>query len=404
MIPSKEFAPWAIYLGWLLGCTTALVVFVGLLNFTIDALAIYGTPRIPGVSAAKPYLDHHRELARHLRARRICAEVGIFGNSRAEIGLDPEGEAFSRRGLSAFNHAIPGSGVLTAYQQIIWLEASGCMPNTTILGVEFFDFIGGDDRVKLPTLYSSPPPGVSAQIAAETLFSLTALGDSIKTIGVQRAAYPSLITDRGFNPLLNYTALVKSSGHYPLFAQRAGENVRNWSKKAARLEAADGGASADAEVLTAFLERASGPNRRAVLVIYPYHVQIRVIINLLGLGEQFAAWKQRLVEIASTKPNVEVWDFSGLAPETSEAIPVRGDTATMLRYYWEAGHFKKELGEKMLERIFGHRDGFGTVLNHETLGAVVAADQVAVQQFIGAASPLVEDVRRIVALQRAKQH
>ena len=104
---------------------------------------------------------------------------------------------------------------------------------------------------------SRPPPSVDAQIVAETLFSLTGVGDSLRTIGVQRAAYPALLTDRGFNPLLNYAALVKSSGHYPLFAQRASENARNWSKKVPRLEAADGGPSADSEALSAFLEMAA---------------------------------------------------------------------------------------------------------------------------------------------------
>jgi hypothetical protein len=51
--------------------------------------------------------------------------------------------------------------------------------------------------------------------------------------------------------------------------------------------------------------------------------------------------------------DVELWDFTGFSPYTGESVPPRGDTGTELRWYWEAGHFKKSLGDLLLADMLG---------------------------------------------------
>jgi hypothetical protein len=65
-----------------------------------------------------------------------------------------------------------------------------------------------------------------------------------------------------------------------------------------------------------------------------------------------ASWK--LVENA---PRVrrELWDFSSFVPYADERVPPPGDVASELRWYWEAGHFKKSLGDLLLARLFDAR-------------------------------------------------
>ncbi len=399
----QSFTPWnwPSYLRWMFASLVIVIATVGLINAVIDPLGIFHSPKINRINAIKPYLDHHREFARYKRAVSLCADTAIFGNSRAEIGFDPESPALRAQGLSAFNHAIPGTGGSTSLQQLLWLEEANCPPKTIILGVEFFDFLGGSEKRPLPTLISHPAPQSDLRFFAESVFSISGLRDSLTTLWLQHARYPATLTERGFDPLLNYIPEVAQSGHYLLFRQRAEENVRNWRRKSLRIDAPNGGVSDDEAVLDAFLAKASQSGSTTYIVIYPYHAEIRLMMEQLGLGQLFADWKRLVVKIAERNMRqggkIQVWDFSGISAETVEAIPLKGDTKTQLAYYWEAGHFKKELGELMFERLLEKPGAFGVRLGRDNIESWLVEDCSRVQALVNSTSPLVQEVDSLFA-------
>ena len=118
-------------------------------------------------------------------------------------------------------------------------------------------------------------------------------------------------------------------------------------------------------------------------------------MNRAGLLGVFEQWKAEIIasvdKYAKAGMKVELIDFSGFSAETSEPIPVRGDK-THLAYYWEAGHFKKELGDRMLDRIFGGETGFGTRLDRRTLALQREADRQKIQKEREANSSLAKEV------------
>ena len=383
---------------------TSLVITiaaVGLFNVLVDPLGVFGSPRIAHINVIKPYLDHHRELARYQKAYRLCPNAGIFGNSRAEIGFDPESPIFANHGMTAFNHAIPGTSSSTSLQQIIWLKNAKCFPKTVFLGVEFFDFLGGSEPQTLPTLKTHPAPQLDAAFFAESVFSITGLRDSLATLFLQRSRHPATSTDRGFNPLFNYIPEVEQSGHYTLFRQHAEENLRRWTRKPFQLRPENGGVSDDEALLAAILTQAVQGGSTTYIIIYPYHAQIRLIIERLGMGQLFADWKRMVVRLAETSTDrggrVEVWDFSGVGPETLEAIPVRGDRKAHLTYYWEAGHFKKKLGDLVIDRLLGEQNNFGVKLDNGNIESWLAEDRHRVQALLSSSSPLVREVDDLFA-------
>lgn len=392
---------WASYLRWMLTTVVTAIAIVGLFNTFIDPLGVFGSPRISQVNAIKPHLDHHRELARYLGAYRLCPNTGIFGNSRSEIGFDPESPALAAQGLSAFNHAIPGTGARTSLRQIIWLENANCLPKTIFLGVEFFDFLGGSEPLALPTLVTDPAPQRDARFFAESVFSITGLRDSLTTLFLQQSRYPATSTDRGFNPLLNYVQEVEQNGHYALFRQRAEENARNWMHKQMRLRPKQGGISDDEAMLDAILRHATDGGSTTYLIIYPYHAEIRVMIECLGMGQLFADWKRLIVGIAEKNADrggkVQIWDFSGIAPETLEAIPAKGDKKTHLTHYWEAGHFKKELGDLVIARLLGKQNNFGIKLDNRNIESWLVEDRHRVQALLHTPSPIASEVDDLLA-------
>ena len=396
---------WPGYLAAMLATAVLAVGAVGAFNALIDPLGAFGGPAIAGVNARKPYLDHHREQARWARARRACAPAAIFGNSRAEIGFDPEHPAFAAHGTPAFNHAIPGTKATTALRQLGWLEAAGCMPRLMVVGVDFFDFLGGE-AMPLPARDPHDDgPRTDAAFLAETVFSLSGLRDALQTVAIQRASHPTTLTERGFNPLLNYVPEVAISGHYVLFRQRADENARRWMIRAPRLAPEGGGESIDQLVLEAMLDRAGATGGETHLVIYPYHAQIRLMIDGLGLNPLFDAWKRDLVARAGRRAargeRVVLWDFSGISETTREAIPPRGDKKTQLARYWEAGHFKKALGDRVLARVLGSDDeGFGIRLDAGNIDAHLAADARAVEALKTADAALVAETADVLRAAR----
>ena len=406
MRPPPSSNPWPSYLRWMLATTLFVIATVGAFNILIDPLGVFASPRIGGIYAVKPHLDHHRELSRYAGARRLCPDTGIFGNSRAEIGFDPKSPALVAHGLSAFNHAIPGTGASASYRQMIWLQSANCLPKTIFMGVEFFDFLGGSEPPSLPTLETEPPPQPDSRFFAESVFSITGLRDSVATVLLQRSRYPATSTERGFNPLLNYIPEVEQSGHYALFRQRAEENSRNWARKPLRLRPKDGGMSDDEVAIDAILSLAAQEGSTTYLIIYPYHAQIRMMIERLGLGELFADWKRLIVGIAERHAErggrVEVWDFSGIASETRESIPAKNDRQTHLTHYWEAGHFKKELGDLVIDRLLSRQNDFGIQLNSGNIDSWLLEDRNRVRAMLAKPGPLLKEVDEVLAWRPSK--
>jgi hypothetical protein len=78
----------------------------------------------------------------------------------------------------------------------------------------------------------------------------------------------------------------------------------------------------------------------------------------LGLQDALGGWKRSLVAAAADTthaypgaPRPVVWDFAAYSRHATLPVP---DTAKdeAARWYWEAGHFKKELGDVMLATMF----------------------------------------------------
>ena len=399
----------------LVGCLAAsLVAAAGAVNWATDPLGVFGTPLVAGVNARKPYLNHDRELARFALAQRHCKTVkannatdglgGIFGNSRAEIGFNPEHEAFARLNLSAFNHAIPGMTLATPARQFHWLEANGCLPQRAIVGVDFFDFLGG--RAGKPSDITQQPPQVNLPFLATAMFSLSGVRDAFTTLSLQGQENAPELTSLGFNPLREYQQEVATLGHYRLFRQRAEESYARWGKRAKRLTTSEGEDSRDQVALDDLLSTAVRNNVPVDLVVYPYHTELRFMAYQLGQQALYEQWLRQLV-VTATRHNgewakthgpaasetlVRVWNFGTVTAETLEAIPRDGDRKTQLQRYWEAGHFKPALGDAVLEKVLTGsavtpRDttrlppnktaDFGEEITPGNIEAVIAADRAA---------------------------
>jgi hypothetical protein len=74
-----------------------------------------------------------------------------------------------------------------------------------------------------------------------------------------------------------------------------------------------------------------------------------------GLWPLFEQWKEDVATISDeARQNgglVALWDFGCPDSLTAEAVPAQGDGKSTMQWYWEGGHFKKELGDLVLARL-----------------------------------------------------
>lgn len=408
----RNFLAWM--LATMLGASIAVAGFVLL----VDPYGLYGLLDLPGFNRVKPPVERYRDEIRLVRADRFASPIVITGNSRMEVGVDPDGPPLA--GRNAFNLGLAGTGTVTAIGQLRHLAAGPVPPRRVIAGIDFVDAL-----TLQPVHPAAPPPPIPVSEPgwrdrlwrADTLYSFASLRDALLTVAIQRDPDAAVATLRGHNPLRQYHRTARMEGYAALFGQRAAENTR---KLAAAANGGLNAAGVRAEV-AALIDAAAGANPGVAidLVIYPYHAQLLALFEQARLWPRFEAWKEILVSEAEAgrrrhgQARIAVHDFSGYGPIQCEPIPPAGSTAGT-RWYWEAGHFKPALGDVMVARVLGTADdavpaGFGMRLDRATLAANrqriageragCAARQAAV--FDGVARDMVREQAREQALRAA---
>ena len=314
---------------------------------------------VSGFNRIKSQASERAPLFKRMGVKRIRPASLVLGNSRAEIGFDPESPAWPESARPVFNLALPGAGIAAVADELAEALRSAS-PRLVVVGLDFLDFRvdpSSDESFTAQPADSDPFRGLRDRATA--LLTLNALADSLATIRAQHQPYATSLTDTGFNPKRDYIGVSRREGYYAMFRQRDQENARAYVRGPKSVfQAGKRPAPAfDAVDNIIALARARGVALR--LVLYPYHVHTLMLFQLTGLWPAYEDWKRELVERvdgARGTMDVELWDFTGFSPYTVEQVPRPGDTRTELQWYWEAGHFKKSLGDLLLANMFDKRN------------------------------------------------
>lgn len=346
-------------------------------NYLVDPYGLFGARRIAGFNERKPASTERVRVTKPYMASRVRPTVVIGGNSRPEIGLDPQSACWDKTEQPVFNMGVPGSSVFMQTRYVQHAVEQG-KSRRVLFGVDFLDFLVDRDqsagsidwRVLGKSFDGRLGPGVSLQKLEDVLsglFSLTALTDSLATVTAQHDAYAATRREDGFNPGLDYVPIIRSEGQSVLFAQKNRE-VRS-RLRAATLGVlyADGRRGQPLLALRHFLQWAKADGVEVVLFVNPYHVDYLILVEMSGYWPLFEEWKRQLTDIA-VEFGVPLWDFNAVDAYSTESPPPPHDRRSMLRWFWEPAHYRRELGDlmlaTMLERTCGAPtvDGFGSKL------------------------------------------
>lgn len=365
---------------------SALVLVCGIAAVTALVVVVdpYGLYRLVGpfrFNAVKPALTRYQEQIKQVRVLQVRPDIVILGNSRAEIGFDPKAPALLATGEKVYSLGIAGTDTDTTARQLRQLKADGIRPKTLIIGLEFLDFVQPAD-MQAPAAPVEPVaaaiPGSPAGPAFwkfDVLFSLASVKDAIETLRIQHDGEAATMDLDGFNPLMEYGGHVRKEGYAKIFAQRASENARFFHRKSTTSLS-----PANWRRLQSILDTTLSMDADIKFVIYPYHAQIQAMYQDAGLWPLFEQWKHALVAtIAQARRDhpgarLAVYDFSGFGPYNCEHIPEAGETGAVTNWYWEGGHFKKALGDKVLARLMSGQEPQGVLFGFELTQATEAAN------------------------------
>jgi hypothetical protein len=369
---SRYLVLWACLVGAGL-CLAALV------NLVVDPYGIYDFVVKRGLNEIKPHAEANGIMTKAYQVQRVKPRTLVLGNSRAEDGFNPESRSWPPELQPVYNLALPGTGPRTSLR---YLEHATAVitPATVVLGVDFMDFLVRENAVPyraegkplpierrlLLTESGRPNPDYLRQRVEDffaTVLSLDALIHSINTVNAQYTRYPENLTEHGFNPMRDYEGIAKREGYYAMFRQRDLENARDYLlRRPKNIYAGGKTSSPQLEVFRRIIAVCQEQNAELKVVIYPYHAHLLEIFHEAGLWPVFEEWKRALARIAAEAnrsrnvPRIQLWDFSGYNAISAEPVPDPADRTTATRWYWEAGHFKQELGDVMLQRMFSETD------------------------------------------------
>lgn len=346
----------------LLGGTVAL-------NYFTDPYLLYGTSRIEGTNKIKPFAGTHSRQSKIHLAHKTDLDLLIIGNSRPEMGIDPDHVYFRKHNLKAFNLGQPGSSLSNQYGYALDILREKDI-KIVFIAVDFMDFITDANKKSDP--YVWPPqknsannrlkfnwngtdnPGYMAQYVKDIYGPLIALGtlkDSILTLFNQRPEASNL-HDNGFNPALDMNSATRKEGVKILFNQKTPMIVKSFTSRDWKIYTPGYRWSAEFNKLQFLLTYLQAHGIETKIFINPYHMQYLEIIDYSGLSEEFSQWKRQLTKIVATTSNNEtitLWNFSDPGDYVSEPFIKAGKTP--LKWFWEPAHYRKELGDIMITNM-----------------------------------------------------
>ena len=184
----------ARYLWAWFASTMALLGAVVAINLLIDPYGLFRIIDVAGLNRVKSQASERGPLFKHTGVERMHPSGLVLGNSRAEIGFDPESPAWPAWARPAFNLALPGAGI-SAVAGDFDRALRGITPKLVVVGLDFVDFRvdpTSDDTFKA---LAANDPLLEVRERASALITMSALVDSLATVKAQHEPYPTSLTD-----------------------------------------------------------------------------------------------------------------------------------------------------------------------------------------------------------------
>ncbi len=349
------------------------VVLVAMINILIDAEGRYQIVNIERLNSDK-YFSPERggRVYKSLKLAHNNYDGVILGSSRAEVGLDPSN--IQSLGYKVFNAGLSGTNMYEIEKVVDFINQTQKL-KFAIIGLDFLMFSSkrktNGDFVE--SLFSN---NVIKQKISDLkyILSTNTLLKSIKTVYFNLSSIPVVSRDDGFR---DKSSQVNNVNHRKLFTDVLKNNFFvNPNTYAAFDYSID-----RLSMLENSIRKLLDNDVKVYIFISPVHARQLESLLAINLYDQYNTWKYDLVTIIERLNillpkgnNLELWDFSGYNKFTTEDVPMK-DTEIM-SWYWESSHYKKELGDILLNRILKDKNKSSEYYNFSEFGIKLTTNNV----------------------------
>jgi hypothetical protein len=351
--------------------TAIFIGAIAVFNLAVDPAGVHGLVEIKGFNAEKTELmagGGRRDKADVLGHGGF--ENIILGTSRSEIGLDPLSPVFE--GRPTYNASLAGAYVYEIERAFSYASEHNDLKRV-VLSLDFFTFyghMGGVGDFDESGFASGEAAGaLSLAKRLITLDELTRSFDTLKdNLSGKKAAYTR------FGRRLEIEGQVKRTSALDVMRKTFVKSV---------LYVSGSYDPSGMELIRSIIAACRASDIELVMFISPVHALQLENIRLAGAYPAYEDWKRSLaklvdedaVEHPGLKP-IALWDFSGYNSITAGDFPEPDYAAKDVKWYWEPGHYKKEVGDMILGRMFkdglGAPDDFGRLVDGKNIEARLA--------------------------------
>ena len=369
----------SIYLKFLLIAVSVVLISTVGFNRLIDPFALYGGPIIEGVNIHKTAFNRNTRMSKAAAIYQQNPLAIVLGSSRGEYGIDPDHPGWDTS--SVYNLSLSSANLYESFRYLQHAQAVQPLQQVVLMldllmfnasKPEQADFT--EERLAV-NAKNQPQQQNSSDLLI--LASLDTTFASVETIMKQYKTEGSICLANGMRETTHNTINIHSSGgHHKAFLSNEKGYFNDTYDKFSLTTAQRNNWKTYQEILSL----AQQQKIELHIAISPSHARQFETIAVKGIWSIFEQWKRQLVTLNESvaaeqgKIPFALWDFSGYNHYTTEAVPPLGDTETQMQWYWESSHYKKELGDLVLDRIFSYKHperkivkGFGALLNSENI-------------------------------------
>jgi len=372
-----------------------LGILVVTINLCVDPYEVFGAPRIAGISRSKPATRNHTMLAKTNQVARFRPATVVIGSSPVLIGIDASAPGWPAAMEPVFNYGIPaGHETSPGFRTLQEAVATGGV-KAAVVFLDFRNFLRpgkpgpalAEDGRRFRFLPDGEPnPDRPRQRVRDIFLSLAtmrSLIDSLTTVAMQGQPNGLDLAPDGSGTEADFIDGARETGMHGLFAPK---DVRE-AERAGRLVPTMlewRGPLPDLDAVAAIIAFARTHGVTLTLVIAPHHVDALELYWRAGLWPRVDQLKTELTALASAGGGaVTLWDFLDYSTFNTESVPPAGDRRTPMSWFWEPTQFKKQLGDVMIQRMFGSdAPVFGAILTLDTVAVRNENTRVQRQTFV----------------------
>jgi hypothetical protein len=340
------------------GLSLFVVLFVGGVNYIVDPYGIYKT----NIFLNKPEQDKNIRLAKVVKVEELKPVSISLGTSRTEYGYDPNHEYFSK---PSYNLAVSAASL---YENRLYLEHSIKQGNLKeVILVADWRMFNDPKMRKLDDFENS----FNVENIYKQLFSVDLFRSSLNTI-IKQKVKSSYLENGQRDWYFNQENIDKQGGHLKVMNKDEDSYYKKSDFKYNSNIYQDTKESSFDD-FRKILELCYQNNIKLDIVFGPSHIRQWEAYDYYQDIETWYKWKKDVVlfveKIAKEqeKNPYRIMDFSIYHELTAETVPT--NPKEKMKYHWEASHYKKELGDIVLDRLLNispYKD-FGVELNIQNI-------------------------------------